>query len=314
MADAPTQPARWRPSRAAVLLAASAALNAVLLAAWLARPAPAPPPARAAAAPEPAPAPPGPPAAPACPPAVVPPPAPVAPAPEAHACRERVTALERDLAKITRRFRGAQERFERGAPDAASDERVRPHVERILGAAKRIVSWQLACRDRVCRVLVRTPWERRPEDYEWMRPLQTDAELLAWTRVTSLGGGGPDYDPATREGVWEQELFFDLRAEREEPDPLGARVKQLADELQGSSLLDLCTRGYAEQGTFAARFTLGPGGLSFRFGGSLTPTAAGACLADRIRAAVTERLGEERPVFPATAGVRFTSPPPAPAN
>lgn len=298
----------------AILLATSVTLNLVLVITWALRsPAGAAPPPAAAPIPPPPAAPipdaVAPPCTPAAPPAA--PPARTAPVPDAgaQACRERVAQLERDLARLAHRLGGQRDRFDRGSPDPASEDRIRPHLSRILGEAKRIVSWQLSCRDRTCRIVVRTPWERRPEDTEWMRPLQIDAELRAWTSRMGFGGGGPDHDPATRDGVWEHEVLFDVRPEREQEDPLRATIRKLVADLERPELLDLCTRGYAERGTFGARFTLGHDGLTFRFGGSLAPTPAGACLADRIRAIVTERLGSERVLEPYTALVTLTSPP-----
>lgn len=247
-----------------------------------------------------------------------------APAREANAsddgarkCRERVAELERLLVKVqpaSSPRESAKQRFARGAPDRTSEERVRPLLARAFSDVK-IGQWSVECRDRVCRIGVTMPWEKRLEDVNaWMQKMQTDRELRSWVDFglgMAFGGSAPGYDASTREGTWEHEVYMGVRNEVEPPDEIGPKLRLLTADLERSEMLDLCTRGYSEKGTFAAQISLDPTGLSFRFGGTLVPTDAGACLADRIRALASERLGRENPKTQYMSMARFTSPPAA---
>ena len=191
------------------------------------------------------------------------------------------------------------ERFDRGKKDATSDRRFRSHIERIFKDAG-ISSWELECRDQICKVHALT---EEGDQMEWLRQISQDKEMRGEFKSYQALGGSPD---AGEKRKWD-DAVFQLNPEDE---AMATRaLNRLLESFKASSALPDCTNGYQTSGTFEVLALLGESGLSYRFGGTLVDTPAGRCIADRLQAAGAMARMPPPPAREARAMARFRSPP-----
>ena len=191
------------------------------------------------------------------------------------------------------------ERFDRGKKDANSDRRFRSHVERILKDAG-ISSWELECRDQICKVHALT---EEGDKMEWLRQISQDKEMRGEFGSYQASGGSPD---AGEKRKWD-EAVFQLNPEDE---VIATRaLNRLLESFKASSALPDCTNGYQTSGTFEVLALLGESGLSYRFSGTLVDTPAGRCIADRLQAAGAMARLPQHPAREARAMARYRFPP-----
>ena len=209
--------------------------------------------------------------------------------------RAQVTMLRSELGdRLT-----LMERFDRGKKDANSDRRFRSHVERILKDAG-ISSWELECRDQICKVHALT---EEGDKMEWLRQISQDKEMRGEFGSYQASGGSPD---AGEKRKWD-EAVFQLNPEDE---VIATRaLNRLLESFKASSALPDCTNGYQTSGTFEVLALLGESGLSYRFSGTLVDTPAGRCIADRLQAAGAMARLPQHPAREARAMARYRFPP-----
>lgn len=216
--------------------------------------------------------------------------APVASATLPAACPDQLAAVEARLADAEREVEARlrlDERFDRSAPSAAADARVRPLIERALADAPDSVAWDLECRGEVCRLEVVQPDGQR--DWDWSTRLQEVPGRHDLFVSSMFSGGAPTQDPVSKAPLFTSTAHFQLRGEGMVSglEVLGA----LLAAYHASPEVAACKTQHPAPGWLSLRLRLDPAEphITIDAGGSLAVEPGGACLlaALEARAAAT---------------------------
>lgn len=217
---------------------------------------------------------------------------------------ERLAVLEREVGDLQGQVdakRPVDERFAKGESDPGAADRLRPELERTLGAAG--VPYDLDCRRRICRIRLRVP---EGMDLGKANAYRRDPAIRRLANGWAVFAGAPGNDPATGAPYTEYDQYALMNDEGSADG--SALVRAVAGAFQASSSLADCTGGYADRGTFEAQITVSDAGWQLAFGGTLAGGRAGECLADRLRQA-TQAVSLPHPVSMASTDVELVSPP-----
>jgi hypothetical protein len=192
-----------------------------------------------------------------------------------------LTARMRQLEIAAEKYMPAAERYRTGQLDPESARRLAPELSRILQPIG--TKYELECRARVCRVYV-VSREAGDKTWAWMESLREDKALPSLTEGWDYEKSEYWNDPVTDERYHKDELFLTLT----EPDTLigAAVVDELVQSFKNGTSLFECTGHYRDEGTWLVTISLSSEAeWSFDFSGKLSASSAGACLAERLRAA-----------------------------
>jgi len=103
------------------------------------------------------------------------------------------------------------EKFDRGSLDATTERRLRPHLERLLNADAGISTWNLECRNQICKVHVVTSGKST----EWMRWVHGDKDVQRMVHGYQGLGGTASQNPATGEILTADDDWMQIRDEDE---------------------------------------------------------------------------------------------------
>jgi len=103
------------------------------------------------------------------------------------------------------------EKFDRGSLDATTERRLRPHLERLLNADAGISTWNLECRNQICKVHVVTSGKST----EWMRWVHGDKDVQRMVHGYQGLGGTASQSPATGEILTADDDWMQIRDEDE---------------------------------------------------------------------------------------------------
>src|SRR5262252_1967350 len=106
------------------------------------------------------------------------------------------------------------ERFDRSSLDATTERRLRPHLERLLNADAGISTWNLECRNQICKLHVVTS---RPST-QWNRLVHSDKDVKRRVRNYQAMGGTPSQNPETGETLTADDEWMQLSDEDEMKD------------------------------------------------------------------------------------------------
>jgi hypothetical protein len=195
------------------------------------------------------------------------------------------------------------ERFDRGNRDSSTEKRLRPHLERLLSGDGGISTWNLECRNQVCKLHV----VESGEGMEWSQIVQRDKDIQRMNRGIQFVGSTPNQNPTTGETLTAGDAWLQIADEDEMK--LSEPLNRLLDSFKASSALADCTNDYQVKGALVARLELGESGLSYQYSGTLAPTPAGRCIAERLQAMGAASGLPSQSAKPVTSVARFRSPP-----
>lgn len=217
-------------------------------------------------------------------------------------CSGKLTSTTKELA----RYLPLDERFKRGAPNPAALAKIRPIVKAAFGG--HMPAHDLSCRGDACRLELVLPQGKSLASA--MRNLQ-GPKMLGKVTGIAFEGAEPTYDPVTGDPLTRQAIYLGVpHVGTADGEPLLADVIQ---RFKASGAAWRCYRDSPATGELVLRLDIGDRGASgivVHVGGDLAATAAGRCLADRIRAvAAAETIPPE--VSGAVRFYRITLPPTA---
>jgi hypothetical protein len=202
-------------------------------------------------------------------------------------CDERLKTLEAELARAQAKLdegRPPHERFERGAPDHASEQRLQPDVARVLGDLPHTVE----CHAGVCKVEVLVKDGELPSDdlHKKVQALQEDGALQHKTVGAEVSGGRLVRDPVSGESVTEYDSYFVVA----DPDVVRGTdlIGSAIAAFRASGAVADCGRRYpGANGTVDASVHVEPeSGIEIETAGTIIHADAGQCIDASLRRAL----------------------------
>jgi hypothetical protein len=208
--------------------------------------------------------------------------APPSPSPSPHVataapatCAEELAKTRAELAK----FLPPNERFARGSADPGAERRIGSDLDRVL----KEVTHTVECRDRVCKIEIVEPRDRRSN---WMGDLQEDKKLGASVRGMMFAATTPTKDPVSGEPLERSDVYVAV-ADPEETHAADLLLPAV-DAFKASGDVAACGRRFpGASGDLDAAVWLKEGsGFDVDSGGTLAMTEAGSCIESALRAAL----------------------------
>jgi len=106
------------------------------------------------------------------------------------------------------------EKFERGTVDPSTERRLRPHLERLLSGDAGVTTWNLECRNQICKLHVVAS---RPST-QWNRLVHSDKEVQRMVHNYQAVGGTPSQNPETGETLTADDEWMQVSDEDEIKD------------------------------------------------------------------------------------------------
>jgi hypothetical protein len=230
---------------------------------------------------------------------------------ESHAAAE-ISDLRARLRVLEAEHRAhlpSSKRFEEGAPDPESQQRVQAKLQSLMPSDGGANPWTVECRDQVCKVDVFV--ENAAQWHEQMQLLQTSPRLTPMIASYSFMGGTPTQDVVSGKQGIEYANYLDIRSEQD--TEAGNALAAVVAQFRGSDALKDCTGGYSQKGLVQLELTLEPGGAfhAETVGAGLGATSVGTCLRERALA-IANAASLPSPETKLAFGVYLQSPPPAP--
>src|SRR5215831_1326420 len=145
-------------------------------------------------------------------------PMPIAAAPDASTrapnCDDQLSLARAQVAVLRSQLDdhlSLSEKFVRFSVNATTERRLRPHLERLLNADAGISTWNLECRNQICKLHVVTS---RPSE-QWNRLVHRDKDVQRMVRNYLAMGGTPSQNPETGETLTADDEWMQVSDEDE---------------------------------------------------------------------------------------------------